>query len=99
MSRPSPQLIGLPRQGGYLFESGWVAPWSLDRRRWRGSLRHRWPWAPGVWVGDQAAVGDGVGEDGRLEQPVEEQAATPGAASVEAEREFVEVGVEVLGSD
>ena len=34
-----------------------------------------------------------------LEQSVEEQAATPGAASVEAEREFVEVGVEVLGSN
>jgi hypothetical protein len=34
-----------------------------------------------------------------LEQPVKEQATTPGAASVEAERELVEVGVEVLGSD
>ena len=34
-----------------------------------------------------------------LEQSVEEQATTPGAASVEAERELVEVGVEVLGSD
>ena len=55
--------------------------------------------ASGAWVDDQASVGDGVGEDGLLEQSVEEQATTPGAASVEAERELVEVGVEVLGSD
>ena len=67
----------LCREGGYLFESGWLAPWSLHGRRWRGSLRQRGPGAPGVWVGDQAAVGDGVGEDGLLEQSVEEQAATP----------------------
>src|SRR5450755_744403 len=84
---------------GYLFESGWGPPGSRDRRRWRRSLRQRWPWASGAWVDDQAPVGDRFGEDRLFEEAVEQQAATSGAASVEAERELVEVRVEVVGSD
>jgi hypothetical protein len=50
-------------------------------------------------VDDEAAVGDRVGSNGLLQQAVEEQAATPRAASVEAEGELVEVGIEVLWLD
>jgi hypothetical protein len=87
------------RAGGYLFESGWVAPGSVARRGCWGAERRRRPRPAGLGVHDQAAVGDRVGEDRLLEQPVEEHPASPRAASVEPERELVEVRVEVLGPD
>src|ERR1039458_3159367 len=89
----------LSAQGGYLFESGWSPPGSLGRGWRRGSDRQRWPWSPGPRVDDQAAVRDRVRDDGLLEQSVEQQAAPPRVASVEAECELVEVRIEVLGSD
>ena len=52
-----------------------------------------------VRVGDQAAVGDRVRGDRLLEQPVEQRPAPPGVTSVEAERELVEVRVELHGTD
>ena len=57
------------------------------------------PASGGAGVGDQASVGDRLGEDRLVEQPVEEQAAAARAAAVEAEGELVEVGIEVLASD
>jgi hypothetical protein len=40
-----------------------------------------------------------VGEEGALDEPVEEQPAVARAAAVEAEGELVEVAVEVLVAD
>ena len=91
--------IGLLREGGiYLSQVGSRHGLSTGGTC-PGADRQRWSWASGARVDDQASVRDGVGEDGLLEQSVEEQATTPGPASVEAERELVEVRVEVLWSD
>ena len=53
------------------------------------------------WAGAAADRGVGLGRvvDGVLEEAVEEQADVAGAAAVEAERELVEVGVELVGLD
>ena len=55
--------------------------------------------AGGRRVDDEAAVGDRVDHDSMLQEAVEEQAATPRAATVEAEGELVEVSIEVLVAD
>ena len=60
--------------------------WRRGRAGSHGLACVRW-----AGVGDQAAVGDRLGEDRLFEQPVEEQAAAAGAAAVEAEGELVEV--------
>ena len=48
---------------------------------------------------DQRLVGHRLDGDGLLHQAVEELASTSGLAAVEAEGEFVEVGVEMLVAD
>ena len=82
---PPPRPIGL-RAG----EARRVA--STVARRLRGA-------AAGSGARDHLAVVERLGHHGLFEQAVEEQAAASRGAAVEAERELVEVGVEVLGAD
>ena len=89
---------------GYLFESGYarVAPRTVDdghRGDSPGARRERGSAVGRARVDDETAVGDRVGQDRLLQQPVEQQPAAARAASVKAEGELVEVGVEMLGAD
>src|ERR1019366_2760702 len=77
------------------------SPWpgcsrAVDARRVASSAgRCGWR-CLGLRVGDQVAVAHWVVGDGELEHAVEDQSPAAGPAPVEAEREFVEVALQVL---
>jgi hypothetical protein len=56
---------------------------------WSGADRR------GLGIGNDASVAYGAVGNGELEQPEEDEPPTGGAATVEAEHELVEVGLQV----
>src|SRR5512144_37756 len=82
------------------------APWPVQRLAGQAGRAHtlvgagrRQLLAAAAGVGDQRAVGARWRVDGLLEEPVEQHPARSRAAAVEAERELVQVGLQVRGPD
>src|SRR4249919_1930416 len=101
--------MGFPSQcskSGFLGWDGWLAPRAIEGIAGQAcgsyALVGRWGCRAAVarsGVDDERAVGARWCLDGLLDQAVEEHAAGARAPSVEAERELVQVGLQMPGLD